>query len=39
MARRLLAAFGSEGERHQDASEVQTWSGIAPVTESSGENS
>jgi transposase len=39
MAPRLLAAFGSERERFQDAAEIQTWSGIAPVTESSGKSS
>jgi hypothetical protein len=39
MAPRLLAAFGSERERYQNAAEVQTWAGIAPVTESSGKSS
>jgi hypothetical protein len=39
MAPRLLAAFGSERERYQNAAEVQTLSGIAPVTESSGKSS
>ena len=39
MAPRLLAAFGSQRERYQNAAEVQTWSGIAPVTESSGKSS
>jgi hypothetical protein len=39
MAPRLLAAFGSQRERYQDAAEVQTLSGIAPVTESSGKSS
>jgi Transposase IS116/IS110/IS902 family len=38
MAPRLLAAFGSQRERYQNAVEVQTWSGIAPVTESSGKS-
>ena len=33
MAPRLLAAFGSQRERYQNADEVQTSSGIAPVTE------
>ena len=37
MAPRLLAAFGSQRERYQDAGEVQTLSGIAPVIESSGK--
>src|SRR5438477_415936 len=35
----LLAAFGSQRERYQNAVEVQTFSGIAPVTESSGKSS
>jgi transposase len=39
MAPRLLAAFGSQRERYKNAAEVQTWSGIAPVTESSGKSS
>ena len=38
MAPRLLAAFGSQRERYQNAAEVQTFSGIAPVTESSGKS-
>jgi transposase len=38
MAPRLLAAFGSQRERYKNAAEVQTWSGIAPVTESSGKS-
>lgn len=38
MAPRLLAAFGSERERYENAGEVQTWSGIAPVTETSGKS-
>lgn len=33
---RLLAAFGSDRQRFQQASEVQQFSGIAPVTERSG---
>jgi transposase len=37
MAPRLLAAFGSQRERHENAAEVQTWAGIAPVTERSGK--
>ena len=37
MAPRLLAAFGSQRERYHNAAEVQTWSGIAPVTERSGK--
>src|SRR6266705_1477553 len=39
MAPRLLAAFGSQRERYQNAAEMQTFSGIAPVTESSGKSS
>ena len=39
MAPRLLAAFGSQRERYQNAGEVQTSSGIAPVTENSGKSS
>src|SRR5207302_122180 len=39
MAPRLLAAFGSQRERYQNAVEMQTFSGIAPVTESSGKSS
>ena len=38
LAPRLLAAFGSQRERYQNAAEVQTLSGIAPVTESSGKS-
>ena len=34
---RLLAAFGADRERWQVAAEVQTFSGIAPVTEQSGQ--
>ena len=39
MAPRLLAAFGSQRERFQNAEEVQIWSGIAPVIASSGSSS
>jgi transposase len=39
MAPRLLAAFGSQRERYQNAAEVQILSGIAPVAESSGKSS
>jgi transposase len=39
MAPRLLAAFGSQRERYKNAAEVQIWSGIAPVSESSGKSS
>jgi len=39
MAPRLLAAFGSQRERYQNAAEVQTLAGIAPVTERSGKSS
>jgi transposase len=37
MAPRLLAAFGSQRERFGSAREVQSFSGIAPVTERSGK--
>src|SRR5262249_15635068 len=37
MAPRLLAAFGSQRERYANAAEVQSYSGIAPVTERSGK--
>jgi len=37
MAPRLLAAFGSQRERYHSAREIQSFSGIAPVTESSGK--
>jgi transposase len=36
MAPRLLAAFGSQRERFQTAAEIQSFTGIAPVTERSG---
>jgi transposase len=36
-APRLLAAFGEQRERYQSAAEVQRYTGIAPVTESSGK--
>ncbi len=36
---RLLAAFGEDRERFQSAAEVQRYSGIAPVTERSGNTS
>ena len=35
LAPRLLVAFGSQRERYHNASEVQTYSGIAPVMEKS----
>jgi transposase len=35
---RLLAAFGSDRDRYQSAEDVQTYSGIAPVTERSGKS-
>jgi transposase len=38
MAPRLLAAFGSQRQRYRNSAEVQTWSGIAPVSESSGKS-
>jgi transposase len=37
MAPRLLAAFGWQRERYGSAGEVQTYTGIAPVMESSGK--
>ena len=37
MAPRLLAAFGSQRKRYRSAREIQAFSGIAPVTESSGK--
>ena len=37
LAPRLLAAFGSQRERYRSAREVQSYSGIAPVTERSGK--
>jgi transposase len=39
MAPRLLSAFGSKRDRFQAASEVQEYSGIAPVTRRSGRQS
>jgi transposase len=38
LAPRLLAAFGSDRKRYQSAGELQTFSGIAPVTASSGKS-
>jgi len=37
-APRLLTAFGSDRQRYRNASEVQIFSGIAPVTASSGKS-
>lgn len=37
LAPRLLAAFGTDRQRYQEAREVQQFSGIAPVTERSGK--
>lgn len=37
LAPRLLAAFGVDRERWESAAEIQTFSGIAPVTEQSGK--
>ena len=34
---RLAAAFGTDRERYQSAQEIQQFSGVAPVTESSGK--
>lgn len=38
LAPRLLAAFGSDRNRYDSASEMQRFSGIAPVTERSGKS-
>ena len=38
LAPRVLAAFGSQRERYRTAVEMQQYSGIAPVTESSGKS-
>ena len=38
LAPRLLAAFGTDRDRFDDAAEVQKYSGIAPVTERSGNH-
>ena len=38
LAPRLLAAFGADRQRYQNASEVQQFSGIAPVTVRSGKS-
>lgn len=38
LAPRLLAAFGSQRQRFQSAADLQTFSGIAPVTERSGKS-
>ncbi len=38
LAPRLLAAFGSQRNRYQNAAELQTFSGIAPVTARSGKS-
>ena len=37
LAPRLLVAFGSDRERFQSAAELQTFSGVAPVTKRSGK--
>ena len=37
LAPRLLAAFGEQRERYQNAAELQEYAGIAPVTERSGK--
>jgi len=34
---RLLSAFGADRDRYQDAVDIQSYSGIAPVTERSGK--
>jgi transposase len=38
LAPRLLAAFGSQRDRYQSAADLQTFSGIAPVTVRSGKS-
>jgi len=38
LAPRLLVAFGTDRKRYQNAGELQTFSGIAPVTASSGNS-
>jgi len=38
LAPRLLVAFGTDRKRYQNAAELQTFSGIAPVTASSGKS-
>jgi len=38
LAPRLIVAFGTHRDRYQDAYEMQSYSGIAPVTESSGKS-
>lgn len=38
LAPRLLAAFGSQRDRYLSATDLQTFSGIAPVTERSGKS-
>jgi hypothetical protein len=39
LAPRLLAAFGEQRDRYQNAAELQNYAGIAPVTERSGKKS
>jgi hypothetical protein len=38
LAPRLLAAFGAQRDRYQNAADLQTFSGIAPVTQRSGKS-
>jgi transposase len=38
LAPRLLVAFGTDRKRYQNAGELQTFSGVAPVTASSGKS-
>ena len=38
LAPRLLAAFGAQRDRYQSAADLQTFSGIAPVTQRSGKS-
>jgi len=38
LAPRLLAAFGTQRDRHDSCADIQSFSGIAPVTERSGKS-
>jgi transposase len=38
LAPRLLAAFGAQRDRYQTAADLQTFSGVAPVTQRSGKS-
>ncbi len=37
MVPRLIAAFGTQRDRYRHAAEIQQYSGIAPVTQASGQ--